>query len=110
MLSLSFSLLEWLGLAALGVGLTVLFFSPYRRWLAFMLAGMGYFTFLEGIRLATQAVFTLSTFEGYLTGVALSLVLLLIWLAATEESRSQQRHDQKLARQIEHRPIECREI
>ncbi|MFZ3191839.1 MAG: hypothetical protein WA154_01365 [Moraxellaceae bacterium] len=109
-LSLSLSLLEWLAVFALGVGVTVLLFSPYRRWLGFMLAGMGYFTALEGVRILSQQFWSVSTIEGYLIGVVCSLVALTTWLALTEEQRSSQRQAQKLARQIEHRPIECREL
>lgn len=110
MLGLSLSLVEWLAVVAVGVGGTVLLFSPYRRWLAYMLAGMAYFTVLEGVRLLAQHLWSVSSIEGYLIGVVCSLVALATWLALTEEQRSSRRQAQKLARQIEHRPIECREL
>lgn len=110
MLSLSLNLLEWSAVCALTVGVTVLLFSPYRRWLVFMLAGMAYFTVLEAIRLVAQQLWSVTTVEGYLIGVMCSLAGLATWLALTEEQRASRRQAQKLARQIEHRPIECREL
>lgn len=110
MLGLSLSVVQWLAVAAVGIGGTVLLFSPYRRWLMFMLAGMAYFTCLEGVRLVVQRFWAVSSIEGYLIGVVCSLILLFTWLALTEEQRSNRRHAQKIARQIEHRPIECRDL
>ncbi len=110
MLSLSLSLVEWLAVGALGIGGTVLLFSPYRRWLAFMLAGMLYFSSLNGIRILSQQFWAVTAFEGYLIGVVCSLVVLATWLALTEEQRSSRRQAQKLARQVEHHPVECREL
>lgn len=110
MLSVSLGLVEWLAVVAVGVGGTVLLFSPYRRWLAFMVAGMAYFTVLEGIRVLSQQLWSVSSIEGYLIGVVCSLVGLATWLALTEEQRANRRQAQKLARQIEHRPIECRDL
>ena len=110
MLGLSFNLLEWLAVFALAIGVTGLLFSPYRRWLVFMLAGMGYFTVLEAIRLLSQHLWSVSSIEGYLIGVMCSLASLATWLTLTEEQRSSRRHAEKIARQIEHRPIECREL
>lgn len=110
MLSLSLSLVEWLAVVAVGSGGTILLFSPYRRWLGFMLAGMLYFTLLDGVRVLSQQLWPVNTIEGYLIGVVCSLVLLATWLALTEQRRSSRRQAQKLARQIEHRPVECREL
>jgi hypothetical protein len=110
MLGLSLSLVEWSALVALGVGSTALLFSPYRRWLAFMLAGMLYFTCLDGIRMLSQQLWAVTAFEGYLIGVVCSLVVLAAWLMLTEEQRSSRRQAEKLASQIEHRPVECRDL
>lgn len=108
--NVSMSMLEWLGTGALAIGLMILLFSPYRRWLGFMLAGMVYFGFLEGVRLATSHSLGLSLFEGYLTGIGLSIVGLAVWLSATEDQRDARRTAERLARQIEHRPVHMKEI
>jgi hypothetical protein len=104
-LNVHLTLLQLCGLAAVLTGVTILLFSPYRRWLSFMLAGMGYFTFLEGIQQLTRLGFEWSMFQGYMAGVALSLALLTIWLSSTEKKRSAHQQQQRLARQVEHRPI-----
>jgi hypothetical protein len=88
----------------------ILLFSPYRRWLVFMLAGMGYFTFLEAVQYVTHRSFAWSVFQGYMAGFGLSLGLLTVWLCATEQKRSEQRLAQRLARQVEHRPIRMQEL
>ena len=110
MLGLSLSLVEWLAVVALVIGVTGLLFSPYRRWLGFMLAGMLYFTLLDGMRSLSQQWWSVSSIEGYLIGVVCSLALMATWLAFTEERRSSSRQAAKTASQIEHRPIECREV
>ena len=110
MLGLSLSLVEWLAVVALVIGVTGLLFSPYRRWLGFMLAGMLYFTLLDGMRSLSQQWWSVSSIEGYLIGVVCSLALMATWLAFTEERRSSSRQAAKIASQIEHRPIECHEV
>lgn len=110
MLNVSMSPIEWVGATTLTVGLLMLLFSPYRRWLGFMMAGMVYFAFLEGTRLITQSLMGMGLFQGYITGIAISLVMLTIWLASTEDQRSAKRHADRLARQVEHRPIHMEEI
>ncbi|RYY80880.1 MAG: hypothetical protein EOO69_00230 [Moraxellaceae bacterium] len=87
------------GLVALGM--IIIFFSPYRRWLGFMLAGMLFWCFLEIIRAASQYLFSFTDFQGYMTGVGAALALLATWLAATNEQQpvtGQQRC-------IEHTPV-----
>lgn len=108
--NMSMSMIEWLGTGALAVGLLILLFSPYRRWLGFMLAGMLYFGFLEATRLVTHYSLGFSLFEGYLAGIGISIAGLAVWLGATEDQRDARRNAERLARQIEHRPVHMKEI
>jgi hypothetical protein len=108
--NVSMSMIEWIGTSALAIGLLVLLFSPYRRWLGFMLAGMFYFIFLEATRLVTHYSLGFGLFEGYIAGVALSVTGLAVWLGVTEDQRDARRTAERLARQIEHRPVHMKEI
>ncbi len=47
-------------------------FSPYRRWLSFMVAGMVFWGILEVIRLGVQAVFEMPITYSYLSAINLS--------------------------------------
>ncbi len=71
------------GLVTLGI--VIILFSPYRRWLAFMLAGMVFWSFLEVMRVSTQYLFSFNDFQGYMTGIGVALGVLASWLAATEK-------------------------
>lgn len=42
------------GLSLIAVALVAVFFSPYRRWLGFMLAGMFFWGLLEVVRFGVQ--------------------------------------------------------
>jgi uncharacterized membrane protein len=109
-LNVHLTTLQTVGLAAVLTGVVILLFSPYRRWLGFMLAGMGYFTFLEAVQYVTHISFEWSVFQGYIAGLALSLGMLTVWLSATEKKRTELRLAQRLARQVEHRPIRMQEL
>ena len=58
MVTLTFATI--LGFALIAVALAAVFFSPYRHWLGFMLAGMVFWGLLEGIRYSVQHVFDMS--------------------------------------------------
>ncbi len=88
------------GGALLSVGVLIILFSPYRRWLAFMLAGMLFWSFLEAVRASSQYLFSFNDFQGYMTGVGIALGLLASWLAATEKTA-----EQAPALYIEHTPV-----
>ena len=47
------------GMSFIAMALIAVFFSPYRRWLSFMLAGMLVWGLIEVIRFGTQTVFEL---------------------------------------------------
>lgn len=110
MLNLAFNSLELMGIIVLMLAVAALLFSPYRHWLGFMLAGMGYFLFLEGVRFLTHESFDFGAVQGYSSGVGLSLLFLAVWFAATEEQRSTARRAERLAQQIEHQPVHMEEV
>lgn len=89
-----------IGGGLVAVGMTIIFFSPYRRWLGFMLAGMLFWCFLEMIRVASQYLFSFTDFQGYMTGIGAALGLLATWLAATNEQPAPAQQ-----RCIEHTPV-----
>lgn len=92
--------LMMLGISLVALGMIIIFFSPYRRWLGFMLAGMVFWCFLEVSRLSSQYLFNVSDFQGYIIGVGVALGLLATWLAATEQAPATVR-----AQCIEHTPV-----
>ncbi|XID74947.1 AciT family ciprofloxacin tolerance protein [Alkanindiges sp. WGS2144] len=90
-----------IGIGLVALGAIIIFFSPYRRWLGFMLAGMLFWCFLEVSRVASQYLFAFSDFQGYMTGIGAALAVLATWLAATEETPSTAQQRQC----IEHTPV-----
>lgn len=88
------------GGALLSVGVLIILFSPYRRWLAFMLAGMLFWSFLEAVRAGSQYLFSVNDFQGYMTGIGVALAILASWLAATETAA-----EQAPVLYIEHTPV-----
>ena len=48
------------GQSLVSAAVIAVFFSPYRRWLSFMLAGMLVWGLIEVIRFGTQTMFELS--------------------------------------------------
>lgn len=90
-----------IGGGLLAAGVLVIFFSPYRRWLAFMLAGMTFWSFLEASRIGAQYLFNFNDFQGYMTGMGLALGILASWLAATERREE----EATPALYIEHTPV-----
>lgn len=88
------------GASLLSLGLIIIFFSPYRRWLGFMLGGMGFWSFLEVIRVSSQYLFSFTDFQGYITGIGVALAFLASWLAASEKKAQTQP-----VKCIEHTPV-----
>lgn len=89
-----------IGSGLLGLGMVIILFSPYRRWLGFMLAGMAFWSFLEIVRACSQYLFSFTDFQGYMTGLGVALGLLASWLAVTEEADGTQP-----TQYIEHTPV-----
>lgn len=91
-----------LGLSLLAVALIVIFFSPYRRWLSFMLAGMLFWGILESIRYTIQAISEWSVTSSYL--LASFIMMILTTLILLREDRKAARAATK-RRYIEHTPV-----
>ncbi|NCI77808.1 ciprofloxacin tolerance protein AciT [Acinetobacter kanungonis] len=91
-----------IGLSCVAVALIAVFFSPYRRWLSFMFAGMMFWGLLEMIRLSTQVVFELPMAYSYLAAVSIAMGMLSLLLF--REDRRAERASSK-RRYIEHTPV-----
>ncbi|MFV5490342.1 AciT family ciprofloxacin tolerance protein [Acinetobacter sp. ASP199] len=90
------------GFGLVAAAVLVVFFSPYRRWLSFMVAGMFTWVLIEVIRLGTQTLFELTMTYGYLA--ALSSVMVIVTLLLLREDRRAERALAK-RRCIEHTPV-----
>ena len=90
------------GLSLVAAALIAVFFSPYRRWLSFMVAGMVFWGILEVIRLGVQAVFEMPITYSYLTALT-SAMLIVTMLLLREDRRAERALAQR--RCIEHTPV-----
>ena len=91
-----------IGLSLIAAALIAVFFSPYRRLLSFIFAGMLFWGLIEAIRLSTQVVFDLPMGYSYLT--ALMSVMAILTLLLIREDRRAERALAK-RRYIEHTPV-----
>ena len=91
-----------IGFGLIAVALITVFFSPYRHWLGFMLAGMVFWSILEALRFGIQSALDLSLAYSYLGAISLAMAGLTVFLLR-EDSRAQK----ALARRqyIEHTPV-----
>lgn len=90
------------GLGLIAVALIAVFFSPYRRWLGFMFAGMFFWGLLEVVRYGVQTVFDISVAYSYLT--ALSLAMITVTMVLLREDK-QARKALENRQYIEHTPV-----
>ena len=90
------------GLSLVAAALIAVLFSPYRRWLSFMVAGMVFWGILEVIRLGVQAVFEMPITYSYLTSLT-SAMLIVTMLLLREDRRAERALAQR--RCIEHTPV-----
>ena len=90
------------GLSLIAAALIAVFFSPYRRLLSFMFAGMLFWGLIETVRLSTQIVFDLPIAYSYLTALMLAMSIVIVLLL-----REDRRAERALAkrRYIEHTPV-----
>lgn len=90
------------GFGLILAALMAVFFSPYRHWLGFMLAGMLFWGSLEIVRFGVQNLFELPLTYSYLS--AFMLAMLAGTLVLLREDRRAQR---VLAQRqyIEHTPV-----
>lgn len=91
-----------IGFALIAVALATVFFSPYRHWLGFMLAGMLFWGILETIRLSVQHVFDMTVAYSYLTAISVAMLALTGFLLR-EDTRAQKALANR--QYIEHTPV-----
>ena len=70
----SATLATLIGFGLIATALATVFFSPYRRWLGFMLAGMVFWGLLETVRFSVQRLFELPMTYSYLSAVMVAMV------------------------------------
>lgn len=90
------------GFSLVAVAVLAVFFSPYRRWLSFMAAGMLVWGLIEVIRVGTQTWFELPMTYSYLS--ALTAVMMVVTGLLLREDRRAERALAK-RRCIEHTPV-----
>lgn len=90
------------GLSLIAAALIAVFFSPYRRLLSFMFAGMLFWGLIEIVRFSTEMVFELPMAYSYLTAITSAMVIVTMLLL-----REDQRAERALAKRrcIEHTPV-----
>ena len=90
------------GFSLVAAAVLAVFFSPYRRWLSFMLAGMLVWGLIEVIRFGTQTMFELSVTYSYLTALMAAMVVFTLVLL-----REDRRAERAMAKRqcIEHTPV-----
>ena len=92
----------WIGFGLIAVAIMTVFFSPYRHWLGFMVAGMLCWGILEVIRFSVQNLFEISLGYSYLAAFGLLMIMVPFMLLRID------RYEQKqLAKRqcIEHTPV-----
>lgn len=90
------------GLGLVSAAIIAVFFSPYRRWLGFMLAGMLVWGLIEVIRLGTQFLFEMPMAYGYLLALT-TAILAVIGILVMEDRRAERATAKR--RYIEHTPV-----
>jgi hypothetical protein len=90
------------GIGLVSAAVIAVFFSPYRRWLGFMLAGMLVWGLVEVIRLGTQILLDIPMAYAYLVA-ATTMMMAIMSLLVMEDRRA----ERALAKRqyIEHTPI-----
>ncbi|SPL69194.1 ciprofloxacin tolerance protein AciT [Acinetobacter stercoris] len=90
------------GFCLIVAAMTAVFFSPYRRWLGFMIAGMIFWSLLEVVRFSVQKVFDMPMTYSYLTAVMVAMVA-VTFILLREDSRAQKALANR--QYIEHTPV-----
>ena len=91
-----------LGMSLVAAAVIAVFFSPYRRWLNYMLAGMLVWGMVEVIRFGTQAVFELTMISRYFVALMTTMTVFILMLLL--EDRRAERASAK-RQYIEHTPV-----
>lgn len=91
-----------IGFGLIAVALVTVFFSPYRHWLGFMLAGMVFWGILEAIRFNVQSFFELSVSYSYLTAILVAMSALIVVLLRADKLAQKALQNRQY---IEHTPV-----
>ena len=63
-----------IGFGLIAIAMITVFFSPYRHWLGFMVAGMLFWGFLETLRYGIQHILDLSLAYSYVGAISLAMI------------------------------------
>ncbi|WP_111860820.1 ciprofloxacin tolerance protein AciT [Acinetobacter sp. CFCC 10889] len=91
-----------IGFGLIAIALATVFFSPYRHWLGFMLAGMVFWGILETIRFNVQSFFDLSVSYSYLTAIIVAMSALTVLLLRVDKMAQKAIQNRQY---IEHTPV-----
>ena len=92
----------WVGFGLIAVAVIAVFFSPYRRWLGFMLAGMMCWGLLEVVRFGVQTLFEMSVAYSYLTALSFAMITVTFVLLREDKQAQKQLANRQY---IEHTPV-----
>ena len=92
----------WVGFGLIAVAVIAVFFSPYRHWLGFMLAGMMCWGLLEVVRFGVQTLFEMSVAYSYLTALSFAMITVTFVLLREDKQAQKQLANRQY---IEHTPV-----
>ena len=92
----------WVGFCLIAVAVIAVFFSPYRRWLSFMMAGMLCWGLLEVVRFGVQTLFEMSVAYSYLTALSFAMITVTFVLLREDKQAQKQLANRQY---IEHTPV-----
>ena len=92
----------WVGFGLIAVAVMTVFFSPYRHWLGFMVAGMLCWGLLESVRFGMQTMFEMSVGYSYLVALSLAMMMIIFILLRADKHAQKQRANRQY---IEHTPV-----
>ena len=92
----------WVGFGLIAVAVIAVFFSPYRRWLSFMMAGMLCWGLLEVVRFGVQTLFEMAVAYSYLTALSFAMITVTFVLLREEKKKKKQLATRQY---IEHTPV-----
>ncbi|MEB3754909.1 AciT family ciprofloxacin tolerance protein [Acinetobacter sp. MD2(2019)] len=93
---------SFVGLGLILIALVAVFFSPFRHWLGFMLAGMGFWGTIELVRLSVQHLLQLPITYSYLTALMCAMAVITLVLLRADRMAQKALANRQL---IEHTPV-----
>lgn len=91
-------------LAVIVALLGVITFTPYRYVSGYFLVGTAYWFIIEGLHWLFMNTLALSSFNAYLTAVAISLVSIAIWLGIRSNKSEESESTSPVMTTTTHRP------